>query len=146
MVDSPIKNDKIKITEPVILPAARGNFGELAYSDGFVYWKNSAEKILVDLLMIHEVIAAANKVTKNTKSPMLIDFTSAKELVYTPTARTMITGSDFAKMRTAIAVLNSPAIKNANLLLTGINKFNVPLKIFNNQEEALDWLRTFILN
>lgn len=104
---------------------------------------------LIDVQIVLENIAAVNKLSGKTISPLLIDFTSytVANPLYTPTARTILFGSDSAKRRSAIALLFSSEdhLKKA-FLFHSANKFNIPLKMFTNKDEATFWLKSFILN
>ncbi len=104
---------------------------------------------LIDVQVVLENMSAVNKLSGNMICPLLLDFTAYTSLnpLYTPTARTVLLGSDAAKKRSAIALLFSSEdqIKKA-FLFHSSNKFSVPLKMFVHREEAIDWLKTFILN
>lgn len=104
---------------------------------------------LIDVQIVLENISAVNKLSGKSISPLLIDFTSytVANPLYTPTARTILFGSDSAKRRSAIAFLFSSEdhLKKA-FLFHSANKFNIPLKMFTNKDEATFWLKSFILN
>lgn len=104
---------------------------------------------LIDVQIVLENISAVNKISGKTIAPLLIDFsayTTAHPL-YTPTARTILFGSDSAKRRSAIAFLfSSENHLKKTFPFHASNKFNIPLKMFTNQEEAIFWLKSFILN
>lgn len=104
---------------------------------------------LIDVQSVLENISAVNKLSGNMAGPLLIDlsaFTSVNPL-YTPTARTVLLGADSSKRRSAIAFLfnDSDQIKKA-FLFHSSNKFSIPLKMFSNRDEALIWLKTFMVN
>jgi len=104
---------------------------------------------IIDVQMVLENISALNKLSENKICPLLIDFSEFKTInpLYTPTARNIILGSDFTQKRSAIAFLfNGNEQLSNSFLFQSANKFNIPLKLFSNREEAFDWLKTFILN
>lgn len=104
---------------------------------------------IIDIQMVLENISALNKLSENKICPLLIDFSDFKTInpLYTPTARTVILGSDFTQKRSAIAFLfNGNDQITKSFQFQSANKFNIPLKLFSNREEAFDWLKTFILN
>lgn len=104
---------------------------------------------IIDVQMVLENISALNKLSENKICPLLVDFSEFKTInpLYTPTARTVFLGSEFTQRRSAIAFLfNGNEQVSKSFQYKTANKFNIPLKLFSNREEAFDWLKTFILN
>lgn len=104
---------------------------------------------IIDVQMVLENISALNKLSENKICPLLIDFSDFKSInpLYTPTARTVMLESDFTQKRSAIAFLfNGNEQKTKSFQFQSSNKFNIPVKLFSNREEAFDWLKTFVLN
>jgi hypothetical protein len=110
---------------------------------------HSENNLVIDVISTLENLSAVSKLSGSRVCPLLIDFTGFQSIIplYTPTARTVLLGNDAYRVRTAVAFLFSKQsqIDNA-FLFRNSNKFNIPLKMFSNQEEAILWLSTFILN
>lgn len=138
----------IQVQVPLPCPLASGAFGTLYLIDGRVIWRMEGLKNpVIDVLGIREAIAAINKITQNSKTPLLIDLKCEGVVMLTPTAKAALLGTDFVKMRSAIAfVCDEVARKTVFMHLVSFNKYNVPLKSFSSEGEAMSWLAGFLLN
>lgn len=110
---------------------------------------HSEKSLLIDVVVTLENLSATAKLSGSRVCPLLIDFTAFQTIIplYTPTARTILLGNDAYRTRTAIAFLfcKQSQIENA-FLFRNSNKFNIPLKMFSDRDEAILWLSNFILN
>lgn len=132
-----------------IEPDAIGSFGQLFFHEQIVYWRvNSIGNNVLDIAVIRKVISAINKITQNNKTPLLIDISDPDHIPsFTPTARAAMLGPDFIKSRTSIAFLiNSITQRTIYYHIYSSNRINVPLKAFQIEEEAKNWLHTFLGN
>jgi hypothetical protein len=104
---------------------------------------------LIDVQNVMENLNTINKLSNQSISPILIDFSGFTHTnpLYSPTARNVLFGQEWTKKRSAIAFLFSSEdqIKKA-FLFHSDNKHDIPLKMFVHREEALDWLKSFVLN
>ena len=90
-----------------------------------------------------ENIDAAAKVTVEKKSPLFIDLRPIKSV--TREARTIYSSNESKATTTAFGFLiDSPVSRVIGNLFIGINKPDLPTKIFTSENNAIEWLKGFI--
>jgi hypothetical protein len=120
------------------------------HTDGIsVFRHHKSLTSIIDVQMTFENISTLNKLSNNTVSPLLVDFSEFTNInpLYTPTARKILLDSDFTVKRSAIAFLfnDSDQIK-MSFQYQNSNRLGIPIKLFAHSEEAMMWLKTFIPN
>lgn len=99
-----------------------------------------AEQTLEDA---KEQVAAVQKVAQGKKRPVLVDARDGRFM--DRAARVYYASDEAARFRSASALLVGSAVTRvmASFFL-GLNKPNYPVRLFNSENEALDWLRGFL--
>ncbi|MBX7094042.1 MAG: hypothetical protein K1X56_04930 [Flavobacteriales bacterium] len=125
-----------------------GDFGRLNYTGKILTWSLSDfHNPVIDLPMVRELISVMNRITRGEKSTLLIDLKNCGIPMITPTAKAALLGSDMTKLRVAIAFsLDTITRKTVFLNLVSFNKFNIPLRAFESEQEANNWLSALHLN
>lgn len=137
-----------QLQEPV-RPAATGAFGNLYIENHLVTWRiSSLENDVIDISAIREAISAIHMITRNRRTPLIIDLSDPKGIpAFTPTAKAALMGNDFLKLRSAVAfITNGITHRTIFLHLISFNKTNVPMKSFANEAEATQWLQSLHAN
>lgn len=90
-----------------------------------------------------EAIAAIRELAGGSRRGLVVDISDLRTM--TRDARAYFTHKDHAEFLYAVALVVRSLISRAigNFFL-GLNKPEVPTRLFTNDEDALAWLRTFI--
>lgn len=125
-----------------------GAFGSLLQKEGELVWTLAGmQNPVIDVQAIREAMSAINKATHSSRTSLLLDLRCEGVMMFTPTAKAALLGHDFVKMRTAMAfVCTEVTRKTVFMHLVSFNKFNLPIKAFSNEEEAMTWLKGFLPN
>ncbi|MEZ4922316.1 MAG: hypothetical protein R2780_04020 [Crocinitomicaceae bacterium] len=85
---------------------------------------------------------AVNSLRENAVYPLIVDTTKIKSI--TKEARDYLSIKDRETNVNAIAIVRKSIIGNmvANFFI-GLNKPSVPTKLFNSEEEAVEWCKNF---
>ncbi len=91
-----------------------------------------------------EALDAAKKYTGNRKYPLLVDIRLVKSM--SREARQFYSSEEVTNNASALAFLAESTISKllANFFL-GLNKPPYPTKLFTNEDEAIEWLRHFVI-
>lgn len=88
-------------------------------------------------------IEAQLKVTKGKSCPTLLDIREIKSI--TRKARMYFAGKESRSVNSAMGILvNSPLSKMVGNLFIGINKPDMPTKLFLSEDKAIEWLKRYI--
>ena len=90
-----------------------------------------------------EEIQYINQMTSGKKAPCLVDITNVKSV--TRGARLYYSSEAATNVIAAAALLINSQVSRilANFFL-GINKPQMPVKLFNSEEQAVEWLSRFV--
>lgn len=103
-----------------------------------IFLPNASES-LKDAQESHDAIQS---LSDGVKLPMLADFTGLRSM--DPDARAYYSGSQVGTLLTACAAITSSRIGRViSNFFIGFNKPPTPVKFFNNEEEAVEWLKQF---
>lgn len=106
----------------------------------YLIFKEDAE---LDVPEVRELVAAAEKLSKG-KPYLLLSDTRKDNLIITPQARVVGAEKKEAKFLVANAVIvNSLPVQLTMNFFVNFNKPTFPLKIFNTEKKALEWIYTF---
>jgi hypothetical protein len=117
---------------------------DVKYNDGIVFI-TYAEDVIVTLEMAKELVQKRKELSNYTLSPGLVDGRFVKEV--TKDARDYFGSSEGEELVSAAAlVVGSVFTKSiANFLINfSFKKVKVPVKMFNDMDEALVWLKNFV--
>ncbi len=90
-----------------------------------------------------ENVAAVNKVTRGKKSPLFIDYRSLK--AQDRDAQNHYSTAEATQFVSALGMQVESAVSRVILnFYLGIRKSPQPLKLFNDEDEALQWLKGFL--
>lgn len=96
----------------------------------------------IDLKMARENSKAVNSFFTGSKFPLLVDTRAIKSMTRDARQHFTIRNRDSHVNRLAI-VIKSPVSKVIANFFMGVNKPDVPSKIFNSEEKAITWLIQF---
>ena len=89
-----------------------------------------------------EHIETIKKITKEIRSPMLIDIRPLKSI--SREARDYYAGEETAKIQSVCALLiEGPVSRVIGNVYLGMNKPRIPTRLFTNEEKAIAWLENF---
>ncbi|MES2568097.1 MAG: hypothetical protein V4565_14575 [Bacteroidota bacterium] len=100
--------------------------------------------IYIDVKVAKEVLVSRNQFTKNKALPMLLNGIGIKGI--DKEARDFFSEPQGSEGLTATAILVKSRLDRffANFLLkVNLYKSNLPMKVFNNYEDALKWLENY---
>lgn len=103
--------------------------------------KENAE---ITLELAKENTESVNTLYKGKKFPILIDSRGIKSMSRDAREHFSTKGRD-TKTNAFGIIIGSPISRVLGNFYLGINKPPVPTKLFSSEEEALDWLKQFIL-
>jgi hypothetical protein len=109
---------------------------------GILFLKYKVETL--DLKSAKNVVELRLELSKGVSYPLFVDISSVKNT--TKEARIYSSKGDAAKLVSATALWGTSELTRvmANFFLT-INKPDVPVKFFSDQEKALQWLKHFVV-
>ncbi len=96
-----------------------------------------------ELADAQEAIAAIRQLAGDRKRPLVVDISDLRTM--TREARAYFTHPDHGEFLNAVALVVRSLLSRAigNFFL-GLNRPAVPTRLFNDEEEALAWVRTFL--
>ncbi|MBL7917430.1 MAG: hypothetical protein JNM96_03475 [Bacteroidia bacterium] len=103
--------------------------------------KENAE---ITLELAKENTESVNTLYQGKKFPILIDSRGIKSMSRDAREHFSTKGRD-PKTNAFGIIIGSPISRVLGNFYLGINKPSVPTKLFNTEEEALDWLKQFVL-
>lgn len=126
------------------------NSGVQATTKGQVYLNESGILIQayhdnIDLLLddAREEFALYSKLCKSIKRPLLVDIRNIRSVERK--AREFYSSPATSKYLKATALLiENPVSRIIGNFYLGLNKPVLPLRLFTNKEEAIDWLKSFL--
>ena len=87
-------------------------------------------------------VQVISKIANGKKTPVLVDIRESKGV--TKECRKYFASKEVAKVQTACALLiESPFSRLIGNFFLGLNKPLFPTKLFNNKEDAINWLKQF---
>lgn len=118
-------------------------YAKFEFKDGiiFIYYKS----IVFDLEVAKQAVRIRKEISDYTTCPMLVDARNLKEL--TKEARDYLGSETGTELLKANAVLIKSAFTAYLVNFTikvNFKKATVPIKMYDDEEKALDWLRTFL--
>lgn len=90
-----------------------------------------------------ENIEAIKKITNGKRVPVMVDIRLAKGS--TKQARAYLASEEVGQVQSACALIIGSSLSQliGNFFL-GLNKTKFPVKLFNDEEKAVEWLKTFL--
>lgn len=90
-----------------------------------------------------ENIEAIKKITNGKRVPVMVDIRPAKGS--TKQARAYLASEEVGQVQSACALIIGSSLSQliGNFFL-GLNKTKFPVKLFNDEEKAVEWLKTFL--
>ena len=108
---------------------------------GIVYCNVLSGKIMT-LEDGKENVAAIAKLAKHKKVPVIVDIRNSKGA--TKECRRYFAGRETAKVQKACAlIIDSPFSRLIGNFFMGMNKTLFPTRLFNDKNEAINWLKQF---
>ena len=110
--------------------------------DGIIRWTclPLKEEVLADAI---ENVEAASKISKDKKSPLLVDLRNLKSV--DRKARAYYAGDEAAKVfRACVLLIDSPISKIIGNIFLNFNKPKYPVKLFTSETDAIEWLKGFV--
>jgi hypothetical protein len=102
-------------------------------------FKNS----LLSLTDAKENIQAVKLLAKGKKVPVFVDITETKG--GTKEARSYLASAEVALVQSACALLvSSPLSQLIGNFFLGLNRTKFPTRLFNDENKAMEWLKTFL--
>jgi hypothetical protein len=99
--------------------------------------KPGAEVVIED---IKKTAAAVESVAKGINRPLLVDIRKQKSLTHE--SRKYLKAGEPLKIITALAFLiGSPVSRVIGNFFIGFGRLNRPVKLFDSQEKAIEWLK-----
>lgn len=133
-----MKTLEVKIIKEYIFEESSVNFR----SDGLV-WVCIKTTNDVEIKHVVEIVSALEEYGKGKKFPLLI--TTQKYTLPSPEARAYIATAESDPYASAEAyVIQSLAQKLVGNVYIQFNKPARPTRIFNSEEKAIEWLKTFL--
>lgn len=117
---------------------------DFAYVNGIAIGVYS-ENAVVTLKIAKEAVTKRKLISNNKLSPMLIDGRYVKEVK--KEARDYFSSDEGEELLSAVALLINSAFTStiANFLTKfSFKKNEVPIKVFSDKSEAVEWLKTFL--
>jgi hypothetical protein len=98
---------------------------------------------IISLPEAKENSAAVNGFFVDKKYPLLIDARQVKQMSVEARKHFSTNGRD-TKINAFAVIVKSPLSRVIGNFFMGLNKPQVPAKLFDNETEAIDWLKTFL--
>ena len=94
------------------------------------------------LVEAREIIKKMGSLSGGQPRPALVDATGTKSI--DREARRYFAGHETAKVESAAAlIIGSPLSRAIGNFFMGLNKAQIPVRLFTSEDEALEWLRGF---
>jgi hypothetical protein len=111
-------------------------------NDGIIrkVFVHGAEETMKDALESGDVI---RKMTAEQKKPLLVDFTPVRSI--DAEARAYYAADDVTLRISAVAGITASRLSRViGNFFMGFNKPQTPARLFNSQEDAIEWLKQFL--
>ena len=113
------------------------------YSSGILYQTYHAGAEITKEDSYAEIKLYGNEYCRDIKRPILVDIRNVKTV--SKESRRIYSSADTGKSLSAAALLiENPVSRIIGNFYLGINKTVMPVKLFNAQEDAFAWLKTFL--
>lgn len=103
------------------------------------------KSVFIDQEIAITSVEQRKRVSNYQAYPMLIDARKVKGI--SKEARYHLASEEGVKLLTSAAILTDSTLTNflANFLLNvNLSKTKIPLRLFNNEQKALNWLKSFL--
>ena len=119
-----------------------GKFGKMWLSEEGILMCIYAPDIIIDLKLTYEILECRLKLLNGYSCPHFFDTRGVK--YWTPESRAfMATDENSQLQKAAAALINSYITRVWINFWFSFNKPKIPLKIFTDREEALNWLKEY---
>lgn len=114
---------------------------EIWIEDGIIF-NSYKPNLVINLEIAKKMVAARHQVSDGKARPLFIDISNLVSVDLE--AREYLAGEEAIKLVTAGAIYSTnPISKFAGKLFLDVNKPQRPSQIFNNKEEAIEWLQQY---